>query len=396
MFVRKADFSQSPSGNLVPTEMGQWAFDPHDLPPHPVDFAGLVPGLARASQLLGELNGLGRTLPDPYLLIRPLQVREALTSSSMEGTFTTVDDLLLLDAGAPERNRVADTREVNNYRRALSEAIDSLATVPLGFRTLRDAHRRLLDGVGRERGRHSTPGEYKRHQNFIGAYEIENARFIPPPPDHARRALERLELYMQRPERGAFPDLIDAALIHYQFETIHPFSDGNGRVGRMLITLFLYARGAIRQPLLYLSPIFEKRKEEYIDRMYEVSRFGRWHDWISFFLEVVAEACEAAVSTADALLALQKDYRARLSAAGRSANLHTILDLLFRRQVVTIPTLADHLKVNYRSAQLNVEALVRIGVLHEVAETSNPKYFIARGIRDIINETPSSYARPAA
>lgn len=306
----------------------------------------------------------------------------------MEGTFTTVNDLLLLEAGAPERGGASDTREVRNYRRALSEAIRSLEQVPLSLRTLRAAHRRLLSGVPHHRGGVAEPGELKRSQNFIGAYEIENARFVPPPPIEAQAALEALELYIQRDERGLIPDIVDAALIHYQFEAIHPFSDGNGRVGRMLITLHLFMRRVIRQPILYLSPVFERRKDEYIDRMYGVSRHGAWHAWIAFFLDVVAEASEATISTADALLALQADYRTRIRKVGRSANLVTILDLLFRRQVVTIPRVAEHLDVQYRSAQLNVEALVRAGILDEVTETTNPKFFIAREIRDIIDRTP--------
>ncbi|MFL9828882.1 Fic family protein, partial [Rhodoplanes sp. SY1] len=200
-------------------------------------------------------------------------------------------------------------------------------------------------------------------------------------------ALDKLEKYIQRDDRGGIPDLIDSALIHYQFETIHPFADGNGRVGRMLITLHLHMRQAIRQPILYLSPVFERRKDEYNDRLYNVSRFGQWTEWITFFLEVVTEACKKAIDTADALLALQKDYRSRLRDAGRSANLVAITDLLFRSQVVTIPRIAEHLGVQYRSAQLNVEALVRVGILSELAGTANPKYFVAREIRDIINES---------
>lgn len=387
--MKRADFLDSPSGRLVPTVEGQWAFVPDDLPPPDLDLTRLATSVARASQLLGELNGISRTLPDPYLLIRPLQVREALTSSSMEGTFTTLDDLLLLEAGAEERGGVGDTREVRNYRRALSEAIRSLEQIPLSLRTLRNAHRRLLTGVARHRGARAAPGELKRSQNFIGAYEIASARFVPAPPIEAQAALEALELYIQRDERGLIPDIVDAALIHYQFETIHPFSDGNGRVGRMLITLHLFMRQVIRQPILYLSPVFERRKDEYIDRMYDVSRRGAWNDWIAFFLDVVAESCEATIAAADALLALQADYRARLRDVGRSANLVTILDLLFRYQVVTIPRIAEHLQVQYRSAQLNVDALVRAGILQEVADTSNPKFFIARGIRDIIDQTPN-------
>jgi Fic family protein len=346
----------------------------------------LASPLATAAQLLGELNGVGRTLPDPYLLIQSLQTREALTSSSMEGTYTTIDDLLLLEAGAPERNRASDTREVFNYRRALAKAIESLRTVPLSLRTLRDAHRTLLSGVARHRGSTAQAGEFKQHQNFIGAYEIENARFIPPPPKEALAALSQLEKYIQRQERGDIPDLVDAALIHYQFETIHPFADGNGRVGRMLITLHLFMRKVIREPILYLSPVFEQRKDEYIDRLHDVSRHGAWNEWITFFLDVVAESSRSAIITADSLLALQKDFRRRLKEAGRSANLIAITDFLFRSQVVSIPQIAEHLGVQYRSAQLNIESLVRVGILEEIGGTSNPRYFMAREIRDIISQ----------
>ncbi|RAI32712.1 Fic family protein [Rhodoplanes serenus] len=390
--MKRDDFARSPAGRLVPTERGQVAFAPHDLPPPDLDLSRLAAPLAIAAQRLGELNGIGRTLPDPWLLIQPLQVREALTSSSMEGTYTTVDQLLLMDAGGSAREPWRDTVEVHNYRRALAQAMDSLADVPLSLRTLRNAHRTLLAGVARHRGADVRAGEFKQRQNFIGAHEIENARFVPPPPSEAIAALDRLEKYIHREDRGGIPDLVDAALIHYQFETIHPFADGNGRVGRMLITLHLHARQAIRQPLLYLSPVLERRKDEYIDRLFEVSRAGRWGEWIDFFLAVVAEACQNAIDTADALLALQKEYRSRLRDAGRSANLVAITDLLFRSPVVTIPRLAEHLGVQYRSAQLNVESLVRVGILSEVSGTSNPKYFIAREIRDIITQTTKSDA----
>jgi Fic family protein len=394
--MKREEFSASPTGRLVPTERGQWAFVPHDLPAPDLKMADLAAALAEAAQLLGELNGIGRTLPDPCLLIRPLQVREAITSSSMEGTYTTIDDLLLLEAGEAEHNRTADTREVFNYRRALSNAIESLNGVPLSLRTLREAHRTLLSGVAPHRGANAQAGEFKQHQNFIGAYEIENARFIPPPRQEALAALDKLEKYIQREDRLGIPDLIDSALIHYQFEAIHPFADGNGRVGRMLITLHLFMRRAIRQPILYLSPVFERRKDEYIDRLYNVSRHGAWNEWVSFFLDVVAEACRKAIDTTDSLLALQKDFRNRLRSAGRSANLITICDQLFRSPIVTIPRIADNLKVQYRSAQLNVESLVRVGILKEIAGTSNPKFFIAPEIRDIINESMPAHARPSA
>lgn len=346
----------------------------------------LASPLAEASQLVGELNGIGRTLADPLVLVRPLQAREAITSSSMEGTYTTLDDLLVLDAGA-ESGRLPDTREVLNYRRALSNAIASLSSVPLSLRTLKDAHRTLLSGVPGHRGSTVRAGEFKVFQNFIGARDIGQARFVPPPPQDAMHCLDGLEKYLHRSDRDQIPALIDAALVHYQFEAIHPFADGNGRVGRMLITLQLFDRAALRQPILYLSPVLERRKNEYIDLMYEVSRSGSWTNWVLFFLDVVAESSRSAIKTADALLALQQDYRQRATGAGRSSNLLAIVDHLFRTQVVTIPSLASFLSVTYRSAQLNVEALTAVGILSEVPGPTNPKYFIASEIRDVISKS---------
>ena len=302
----------------------------------------------------------------------------------MEGTYTTIEDLLLLEAGASEHTRLSDTREVLNYRRALSNSITSLQTLPLSLRTLRDAHRTLLQGTTRHRGASAQPGEFKSHQNFIGGGVIEKARFIPPPPQQAITSLEQLEKYIQREDRFGIPDLIDAALIHYQFETIHPFADGNGRVGRMLVTLHLFMRGAIRQPILYLSPVLERRKDEYIDLMYNISRAGDWSAWIIFFLDVISEASGNAINTADALLKLQISYKNRIKAVSRSSNLMSVIDFLFKSHVVSIPIIADHLKVTYRSAQLNVEALQSVNILKEIAGTSNPKYFIAHEIRNII------------
>ena len=190
--MKRSDFAKSPSGTLVSTEGKQWAFVPNSLPPAELDMGALASPLAEASQLVGELNGIGRTLADPLVLVRPLQAREAITSSSMEGTYTTLDDLLVLDAGA-ESGRLPDTREVLNYRRALSNAIASLSSVPLSLRTLKDAHRTLLSGVPGHRGSTVRAGEFKVFQNFIGARDIGQARFGPPPPPPPMQCLHGLE-----------------------------------------------------------------------------------------------------------------------------------------------------------------------------------------------------------
>lgn len=384
--MNKTDFEHSPSGSVVPTERGQWAFVPNPLPP-PLDErtkAALARPLADASAAVGELNGIGRLLPDPYLLIRPLQAQEALTSSSMEGTYTTLSDLLLVEAGAAEENRAPDTREVLNYRVALTEAIASLNELPLSLRTLRDAHRRLLGGVARHRGASVQAGEFKRNQNFIGAYEIEKARFVPPPPRETLSCLDAMERFIHREDSDTHA-LIDSALLHYQFEAIHPFADGNGRVGRMLITLHLFHSRLIRHPILYLSPTLEGRKDEYIDRMYEVSRSGDWLGWIFFFLNVVADAARQAIDTADRLRGVERNYRAALQQAGRSANLLGIVDLLFRTPAVSIPQVAEHLGVTYRAAQMNVQSLIGAGVLREYPSTSNPRLYVAQDILKAIS-----------
>lgn len=374
-------FESSPAGCLVPTERGQRAFVPHPLPPEGIDLGALAKPLERAAAALGELDGIGRALQSPYLLIHPLQSREAISSSTMEGTHTTADDLLLLEAGASESERGADTREVLNYRRALSGAIKSLEEVPLSIRTLKEAHRTLLSGVRTDRGGRVRPGEFKQFQNFIGAYEIEKARFIPPPPREAEECLNRLETYFHA-EANALPELINSALIHYQFETIHPFSDGNGRVGRMLITLHLFQSGRIRLPLLYLSPVLEAKKDEYIDRMYAVSAAGKWHEWLDFYLGCVAEASDLTIRTADRLIVLQRKYREMFQRANRSAGLLAVIDGLFSSPAFTIPMIAERLGVTYHTARANVDKLLAAEIINEAPNTSNPKFYIAGEIVD--------------
>lgn len=376
-------FGSSPAGSLAPTIGGQFAFVPHDLPPE-LDLSALLVPLTQATQALGQLNGVMTTLPDPYLLIRPLEAREALTSSSMEGTYTTVDALLLAEAGFDGARQTADTREVHNYARALRNAIKSLDELPLCLRTIKSAHADLLRGVGRGRGAAAEAGEFKSSQNWIGAASIQNARFVPPPPQIARDRMHALEFYIQRETRAALPALLDAALIHYQFETIHPFADGNGRVGRILIPIVLFDRKTLSHPALFMSPYLEARKDEYIDRMFLVSQAGRWTDWIVFFLEAVEETCKQTIETANTLFALRERYRKSLQEAGRSALLLKIVDYLFINPVFTTPQLASFLNITYRSAQNNIEIVKSVGAIEEVPDTSHPKYFAAREIMSTI------------
>lgn len=379
----RSEFLRSPAGRLAPTLAGQWGFVPNDLPPS-FDLAAVLTSLVAATQALGELNGIMRTLPDPFILIQPLQAREALTSSSMEGTYTTVDALLLAEAGFGGSSESSDTREVRNYSIALRNAVRSLAEIPLSLRTIKGAHRDLLHGVTRARGAAIKAGEFKEHQNWIGAATIEAARFVPPPPCEAAESLGKLERYLHREDRERTPPLIDAALVHYQFEAIHPFADGNGRVGRILIPVMLFERQTLLHPALFVSPVLERRKNEYIDRMFDVSRAGAWESWLTFFMEVVEESCRETIATANRLLAMRERYRRALQASGRSALLLAIVDNLFTHPVFSIPQLAEQIGTTYPSAQKNLEAVLRLGIVEEIEGTAHPKFFAAREIMNTI------------
>ena len=364
----KNGFNANATGTLIPTIGGRKAFVPNPLPPATIDVARFLPELTRATQAVGELKGIGRSVPNPLLLIRPLQRREAVSSSGMEGTYTTLTDLFLFEAGASEAATRGDNREVLNYVRALEGAIDGLASLPISTRLIRDAHRVLLTGVARNRGAAVDAGELKRDQNWIGGGgRIDSARFIPAPPTETPRALDTLMGFVNREERPA--PLIDAALAHYQFEAIHPFADGNGRVGRMLITLMLIDNGTLPMPLLYMSPYLERHKDRYIDLMYAVSRDGAWEEWIAFFLNAVAESAAETIAVVERLQDLQRDYRGRFQTARRSALMLRIVDLAFERPVRSITDFAEALGVSYQGAANNINELIAQGVAEEVGGT---------------------------
>lgn len=370
------EFRHSPAGRLVPTVAGQFAFVPAPLPPQ-LDFAKLVMPIASAMQAIGELNAAGRGLANPSLVIRPLQRREALLSSSMEGTYTTADALALAEADG-DADVDASTIEVKNYITAFQEAERLRKELPLSNRLIKTVHRILLSAATAERGGNKRPGEYKNQQNFIGGRnrQIENARFVPPPPAETETAMAELERHLNRFDRAGIPAIVDAALFHYQFETIHPFADGNGRVGRILIPIYLMQEGVLENPLLYLSPSVEGRKDDYVDLMLAVSSDGAWTDWIAFFLEMVTASCRSASSTIRDLEAMRSDFRQRISERRSSARILTIVDELFARPVTSIPKIASLLGITYPAAKSSVDRLIELGILDELTSTSNPKRFI--------------------
>ena len=379
IIMEQSGFGATSTGYLVPTIGNRKAFVPARLPPNGLDLGPVANQLAAASQAIGELKGIGRSMANPMLLIRPLQRREAVSSSGMEGTYTTLSDLFLFEAGAGSADKREDNREVFNYVRALERAIDELSSLPISRRLLCNAHRILLADVTKHRGASVAAGELKRDQNWIGGSgRIETARFIPPPPKEAADALDDLARFINRPDDGGLPPLIDAALAHYQFETIHPFADGNGRVGRMLITLVLMHNGALPQPLLYMSPWLERHKDAYIDLMYAVSHKGDWVPWIAFFLDAVTASAFGTIKVVERLQDLQTRYREQFQKARQSALIPRIIDLAFERPYMTVTYIAERVGVTYQAASNNIATLVKSGIAHEIG--SHPKIIVFQEI----------------
>ena len=374
------DFKDSKTGKLVPTLKGL-AFVPNPLPPPLIDLALLVPLVSRAERALGELSGIGRTLPNPYLLIRPFMRREAVASSKIEGTVTTLSQLLLFEVDEETNRAPGDAREVLNYVRALEYSLKRLDELPISARLIREAHKILLTNVQSNRGVQIIPGEFRKDQNWIGAKLIENARYVPPPPQEVPEAMSALEKYINTKDEE-IPTLIQLALIHYQFEAIHPFPDGNGRVGRLLIPLILYERKEISQPLLYMSSYFEKNYEDYIDHMLAISKMGLWTSWISFFLEGIEETCKDAITRAQSLQTLQKNYYGKIQRARSSALLGQLIELLFEHPAITVPYAAERLQISYNAAKNNINRLVEAQILRSSRGDSRPMVFVAA---DIVN-----------
>jgi Fic family protein len=381
--MKASDFA-NPTGRLVPTIQGV-AFVPNALPPNSIDLARLVPVLTRATKALGELSGIGQTLHNPYLLVRPFMRREAVASSKIEGTVTTLTELFLFEVDQ-EKERGPDAREVFNYVRALENTLKNLDKLPISSRLIKSAHKILMGGVQKHRGASIVAGEFRKDQNWIGAKLIQNARYVPPPAPEMEKAMSDLEKYINiSPNETELPLIIRLALIHYQFEAIHPFPDGNGLVGRLLLPLILCEQKEISQPLLYLSPYFEKKYDEYIDAMLDVSKLGLWNHWIEFFLVGVEEACKDAIAKAQALKDLQDKYWERIQQARSSALQGRLLDLLFERPAITVSYAASQLGITYNAAKNNISRLVKHKIISPGSMTWRPKVYFANEIMKILN-----------
>ena len=360
---------------LVRTLENAWAFVLAPLPPV-LDLARLALPLATASVAIGELKGAARRLQNPFMLIDPLQRREALTTSAMEGTITTLGDIVLEEAGA-DPPKGDDAREAFNYVRAIEAATASLRTLPISHRVIKEAHTNLLQGLSPARGAGKRPGQYKVHQNAVGrrGETIHTARYVPPPPQQTQQCMDELEAYINRDHQVPAGRLIDLALVHYQFEAIHPFDDGNGRIGRMLITLMAQQSGLLDLPLLHVSAHLERHKDDYIDRLFAVSTDAQWEEWIIFFLNAVETSCKEATSIVDRIILLQSDLRRRARLAGKSPRLMMIVDALFEKSWTNATEIQKLCNVTFPTAQSDLKALVKQGLLQEMRGRTSKIYY---------------------
>jgi Fic family protein len=376
-----------PTGRTIKTQQGYSAFVPDPLPPK-IEFGErLVRALSDADRAIGRLAGEGGRLPNPHLLIRSFVRREAVLSSRIEGTQATLGELLAAEAGAAVDRSPDDLREVANYVVALEYGVARLRKLPLSLRLVRELHQRLMRGV---RGDRAYPGEFRRTQNWIGApgSTLANATYVPPPLEEMKAALGAWESFLHD---RSLPPLVQIALIHSQFEAIHPFVDGNGRVGRLLITLFLVERGILPTPLLYLSAFFEATRRDYYDRLLGVTQRGDWAGWIEYFLNGVARQGEDALSRAQRINQLLAGWREK--AAGRSATALRLVDLLAENPFWTMKRAAERLRVAFTTAQRAVVALERAGVLKRTSAARRDRVYCARAILDILEE-PARLAAP--
>ena len=384
--MNPADFTEKKNGRLIKTQRDYWAFLLNSLPSQLTLSWDLVIQPSEADRALSELAGTARTLPNPHLLIGPFIRREAILSSRIEGTQASLSDLLFFEASGSVDPKAPDTR-VSNYVKAMEYGLVRLKKFPLSLRFIKEVHEHLMHDV---RGEHLTPGEFRRSQNWIGPDRctLMNATYVPALVEEMEQALGQFEAYLHAP--STVPLLIRLAAIHYQFEAIHPFHDGNGRIGRLLITLLLCKEGALPEPLLYLSAYFERYRNEYYRLLLAVSQSGKWIDWISFFLRGVAEQSRDALVRSDRLLQLWKNYRGEFQSARSSALQLRIVDQLFAYPAITANQAAKLLKVTHRSAQLNIEKLIRKGILKEATGKQRNRVFIAPHIVKIIEATHAS------
>lgn len=377
------------AGRYIRQPSGYSAFIPAPLPPvPPVRLEGeLQRLLSQADRALGRLDGSIQTLPHADLFVAMYVRKEAVLSSQIEGTQSSLQDVLAAEARIFSPHRPADVDEVVNYVGAMNYGLDRLQTLPVSVRLIREIHEKLLAGV---RGQHLTPGEARTSQNWIGSggCTLAEASFVPPPPHEVARLLGELELFLH--SETPLPLLIRIGLAHAQFETIHPFLDGNGRVGRLLITFLLCEQDVLLKPVLYLSHYFKRHRQRYYDCLQGVRDRGDWEQWLVFFLKGVFEVSQQATETARQILWLREQHRQLITDEfGRAAgNGHRVLEHLYQRPIVSATDVQGLINTTYPAANNLVRQFVRHGVLYEMTGRKRNRRFIYRDYIGLFNDEP--------
>jgi len=366
----------SRSGRIIRQPEGYRAFIPEPLPPTPpirMDDE-MLDLLSKADRALGRLDGSIETIPNPDLFVFMYVRKEAVLSSQIEGTQASLEDLLVYEAKARETQAPVDIEEVSNYVEAMRYGLKRLETLPVSLKLIREIHEKLLTGV---RGGNRAPGEFRTSQNWVGpaGCNLETATHVPPPPHDMMKAMGDLEGFIH--SKAPMPILIKVALIHAQFETVHPFLDGNGRVGRLLITFLLCEEGILKQPLLYLSIFFKKNRQEYYDRLQATRNAGDWENWVKFFLRGVYEVSQEATSTARRILHLREEHRSIILQQARlnSAKTLLLLEGLYRKPFMSMPEMSSLMDISFQTANRIAGDLLKIGILKEVTGLRRNRVF---------------------
>ena len=370
---------------------GYSSFIPAPLPPSPpLRLEGqLQVLLSRADRALGRLDGSVATLPHPDLFVFMYVRKEAVLSSQIEGTQSSLQDLLAAEAHILNEERPSDVEEVVRYVAAMNHGLARLSELPVSVRLIREIHEQLVSGT---RGGKLTPGELRRSQNWIGpaGCTLREATFVPPPPHVVPDSLSQLEEFLH--QKDELPLLVKIGLAHAQFETIHPFLDGNGRVGRLLVTFLLTESGILHKPVLYLSHYFKRHRQAYYERLQAIRDRGEWEEWLAFFLTGIEEVSTEAVETARRLLLLREKHRSAITSyMGRAAgNGHQVLESLFDRPIVTVKQVAEVTGTTFAAANSLVVRLVEIGILIEITGNARNRRFIYEEYVGLFAEGPAA------
>ncbi|WP_127079112.1 Fic family protein [Rhodomicrobium lacus] len=366
------------------------SYVPNPLPPNPpLEMNELFPLLDQASVALGRLDGMSMILPDPSLFIYMYVRKEAVLSSQIEGTQSSLSDLLLFETTDAPGVPIDDVTEVSCYVEAMSYGLERLKELPLSLRLIREIHGKLMNN---SRGGHKMPGEFRTSQNWIGGSRPGNAAFVPPPPERLMEVLGEFEKFLHD-EKAALPVLVKAAMAHVQFETIHPFLDGNGRLGRLLITFILCEKGILKQPLLYLSLYFKTNREKYYGLLQSVRETGNLEDWVRFFLVGVAETANQATDTAKNILALFAKDKERIVNSGRhAASVFTVYDFMKRYPVTNTTRIKDDCDLALPTVLRALNALESLGITKEATGKGRHKIFVYDRYLSILNQGAEPFA----